>query len=50
MLAKIYRNFVDLLRLRRVMRNVPSLRTRYHRWAREDVEEMHVVSWQKRRD
>lgn len=50
MLAKIYRNFVDLLHLRRVMRDVPSLRTRYHRWAREDVEEMHVVSWQKRGD
>lgn len=47
MLAKIYRNFVDLLRLRRVMRYVPSLRTRYHRWAREDMEEMHIVSWRK---
>jgi glycosyltransferase involved in cell wall biosynthesis len=47
MLAKIYRNFVDLLRLRRVMRHVPSVRTRYHRWAREDMEEMHIVSWRK---
>src|ERR1700722_10223083 len=47
MLAKIYRNLVDLWRLRRVMRDVPSLRTRYHRWAREDVEEMHIVSWRK---
>jgi glycosyltransferase involved in cell wall biosynthesis len=47
MLAKIYRNFVDLLRLRQVMRDVPSLRTRYHRWAREDMEEMHIVSWRK---
>jgi glycosyltransferase involved in cell wall biosynthesis len=47
MLAKIYRNFVDLLRLRRVMQDVPSLRTRYHRWSREDMEEMHIVSWRK---
>jgi glycosyltransferase involved in cell wall biosynthesis len=47
MLLKIYRNVVDLWRLRRVMRNVPSLRTRYHRWAREDMEEMHIVSWRK---
>jgi glycosyltransferase involved in cell wall biosynthesis len=47
MLAKIYRNFVDLLRLRRVMRGVPSVRTRYHRWSREDMEEMHIVSWRK---
>jgi hypothetical protein len=47
MLAKIYRNVVDLLRLRRVMRTVPSVRTRYHRWSREDVEEMHIVSWRK---
>ena len=47
MLVKIYRNVVDLWRLRRVMRNVPSLRTRYHRWARDDMEEMHIVSWRK---
>jgi glycosyltransferase involved in cell wall biosynthesis len=47
MLGKIYRNFVDLLRLRRAMRNVGSVRTRYHRWAREDMEEMHIVSWRK---
>jgi glycosyltransferase involved in cell wall biosynthesis len=47
MLAKIYRNVVDLLRLRRVMRDVTSIRTRYHRWSREDMEEMHVVSWRK---
>jgi glycosyltransferase involved in cell wall biosynthesis len=47
MLVKIYRNVVDLWRLRRVMRGVPSLRTRYHRWAREDMEEMHIVSWRK---
>jgi glycosyltransferase involved in cell wall biosynthesis len=47
MLAKIWRNFVDLVRLRRIMRTVPSLRTRYHRWSREDVEEMHIVSWRK---
>jgi glycosyltransferase involved in cell wall biosynthesis len=45
MLAKIWRNFVDLVRLRRAMRTVPSLRTRYHRWSREDMEEMHIVSW-----
>ena len=47
MLGKIYRNFVDLLRLRRAMRDVGSVRTRYHRWAREDMEEMHIVSWRK---
>jgi glycosyltransferase involved in cell wall biosynthesis len=47
MLAKIYRNVADLLRLRRVMRTVPSVRTRYHRWSREDMEEMHIVSWRK---
>ena len=47
MLGKIYRNFVDLLRLRRAMRNVGSVRTRYHRWAREDMEQMHIVSWRK---
>jgi glycosyltransferase involved in cell wall biosynthesis len=47
MLAKIWRNFADLVRLRRVMREVPSLRTRYHRWSREDMEEMHIVSWRK---
>jgi hypothetical protein len=47
MLVKIYRNVVDLWRLRRIMRSVPSLRTRYHRWAREDMEEMHIVSWRK---
>jgi glycosyltransferase involved in cell wall biosynthesis len=47
MLVKIYRNVVDLWRLRRVMRDIPSLRTRYHRWAREDMEEMHIVSWRK---
>jgi glycosyltransferase involved in cell wall biosynthesis len=50
MIAKIWRNIVDLLRLRRVMRDVPSVRTRYHRWAREDMEEMHVVSWRKHTD
>src|ERR1700722_877840 len=47
MLAKIWRNFADLVRLRRVMRQVPSLHTRYHRWSREDMEEMHIVSWRK---
>lgn len=47
MLAKIYRNFVDLLRLRRTLQDVPSVHTRYHRWAREDMEEMHIVSWRK---
>jgi glycosyltransferase involved in cell wall biosynthesis len=50
MLVKIYRNVVDLWRLRRVMQDVPSLRTRYHRWAREDMEEMHIVSWRKHVD
>jgi glycosyltransferase involved in cell wall biosynthesis len=47
MLAKIYRNFVDLLRLRRALWDVKSVRTRYHRWAREDMEEMHIISWRK---
>ena len=47
MLAKIWRNFVDFVRLRRIMRTVPSLRTRYHRWSREDMDEMHIVSWRK---
>jgi glycosyltransferase involved in cell wall biosynthesis len=47
MLAKIYRNFVDLLRLRRALRDVKSVHTRYHRWAREDMEEMHIISWRK---
>jgi len=39
MLHKIVRNIVDILRLRRVMRNIPArAATRYHRWSREDVE------------
>lgn len=40
MLKKIYRNIHDIIRLSRVMRLVPANRPiRYHRWAREDIEE-----------
>jgi len=40
MVQKIYRNLVDILRLRKVMREVPpSIPVRYHRWAREDLTE-----------
>src|SRR5215470_7809916 len=39
MLHKIVRNIVDILRLRRIMRALPARSaTRYHRWSREDVE------------
>ena len=39
MLGKIYRNLVDIVRLKRVARHIPSDRPiRYHRWAREDLE------------
>jgi glycosyltransferase involved in cell wall biosynthesis len=38
MIAKIYRNIVDILRLRKVMKQVPTKAPlRYHRWAREDL-------------
>ncbi len=47
MVRKIYNNFVDLLRLRGVMKDVPARQTRYHRWAREDMEKMHVITWGK---
>jgi glycosyltransferase involved in cell wall biosynthesis len=41
MLHKIVRNFVDIRRLHRVMREVPiKAATRYHRWSREDVENL----------
>jgi len=40
MVAKIYRNLVDILRLRKVMRQSPATTpVRYHRWAREDLTE-----------
>jgi len=40
MFKKIYRNIYDIIRLSRVMRLVPANRPiRYHRWAREDIEE-----------
>jgi glycosyltransferase involved in cell wall biosynthesis len=48
MIRKIWNNFIDVLRLSRIMRAVPITKTRYHRWAREDMEEMHVVNWGKR--
>src|SRR5579871_5783045 len=39
MIGKIFRNFVDIFRLHRIMRSVPISRSlRYHRWAREDIE------------
>jgi len=41
MLHKIIRNFVDIRRLHRVMSDVPiRAATRYHRWSREDVENL----------
>jgi len=41
MLHKITRNIVDILRLRKVMRNNRSRTAmRYHRWSREDVERL----------
>jgi glycosyltransferase involved in cell wall biosynthesis len=41
MLHKIVRNFVDIWRLHRVLRAVPiKAATRYHRWSREDVENL----------
>jgi hypothetical protein len=39
MFSKVVRNFVDIARLRRVMREVPLQGAmRYHRWSREDVD------------
>jgi hypothetical protein len=41
MVQKIMRNLVDIRRLRRVMRQVPvTAAARYHRWSREDVEQI----------
>jgi hypothetical protein len=41
MFQKIARNIVDIARLRRVMKKVPiRAATRYHSWAREDVERL----------
>ncbi|MGO8920869.1 MAG: hypothetical protein ACLQJR_33665, partial [Stellaceae bacterium] len=38
MLTKIYRNLIDIVRLRKVIRQVPfRMPVRYHRWAREDL-------------
>jgi glycosyltransferase involved in cell wall biosynthesis len=38
MFVKIYRNLVDIRRLRNTMRQIPANRpVRYHRWAREDL-------------
>jgi glycosyltransferase involved in cell wall biosynthesis len=43
MLAKIYRNIVDILRLRKIMKKVPYHGSiRYHRWARADMTESPV--------
>jgi glycosyltransferase involved in cell wall biosynthesis len=41
MLQKIFRNIVDIRRLKRIMRQIPiEGAMRYHRWAREDVEQL----------
>ena len=41
MVQKIIRNLVDIFRLRSVMRGVPvKAAARYHRWSREDVEQL----------
>ncbi len=41
MLQKIARNLVDVYRLRKVMRSTRTRAAmRYHRWAREDVENL----------
>jgi len=40
MLQKIIRNLIDIRRLRRVIRQVPLKAARYHRWSREDVEQL----------
>lgn len=40
MFHKIFRNLVDIRRLHRVMRGIPTKAARYHRWSREDVEQL----------
>lgn len=41
MLSKIARNFVDIYRLHRIMRGTPvRAAMRYHRWSREDIEQV----------
>jgi glycosyltransferase involved in cell wall biosynthesis len=41
MLQKIIRNLVDICRLKRIMRQIPTQGAmRYHRWSREDVENL----------
>ena len=40
MAQKIIRNLIDIRRLRRVIRQVPLKAARYHRWSREDVEQL----------
>jgi hypothetical protein len=40
MLSKIVRNFIDIRRLYRIMRTVPVPAMRYHRWSRQDVEQV----------
>lgn len=41
MLHKVIRNLIDIRRLHRLMRDVPiKAATRYHRWSREDVEQL----------
>ena len=40
MVQKIIRNLIDIRRLRRVIRQVPLKAARYHRWSREDVEQL----------
>lgn len=46
MMQKILRNLRDVVLLRWVMRKVPyTHNTRYHRWSREDMLRMRVISW-----
>lgn len=46
MMQKILRNLRDIVLLHFIMRKVPyKHNTRYHRWAREDMERMRVISW-----
>lgn len=46
MMQKIIRNLRDVVLLKLLMRKVPyKHNTRYHRWAREDMLRMRVISW-----
>lgn len=46
MMQKILRNLRDIVLLKFIMRGVPyKHNTRYHRWCREDMERMRVITW-----